>query len=593
MHSARRFETRFWGPIEAVDAFGMNTVIAAAIRLSDDARIVSPEPRSIMLVSLCDNLSCYECLGPISSNPVAAQKLLPLLIHVLREERNWVQAANAFGLFLVSTGFGHALQHPLLPTWHDDNWAEVEQDTRTANEHRRIIRSWLAPALRADAALSAAFFNALFDRINWIITELISVVEEINGLGDQQRDSSLQRRCIATADLCLVLLRLQELACATFPEQILGRGKALNATRLAEILAFGLRQFTPGGKIDQGIKKRGSRPTRDRVSDRKIRTTLSIELLSAYLGAIYSLQMDEDEARVAALPSTPLLAHRSLVPALIQQQVTGEVVEKASEAVEKHLDADTTTATAALTGKFKDISESEFRRVLPRYRQYEVLPEDQHAVLTRVTDALSVAAAHYNDGVGDDGGGGGGADGAAEDEPPHEFLDPIMQTIMEDPIILPHSGILVDRSTIERHLLSSATDPFSREPLALEDLKEDAALKARIDAWLAGDRSAVTLGTSLIAEEGEERKEKEESGAQAAVVVVVDAAADVVVPVEAAAVPAEEVVGMVPVSGSEEVAAMETGEAVGGGDGDDGVGGVVGDEDGGDDGAADPMDMDD
>lgn len=41
------------------------------------------------------------------------------------------------------------------------------------------------------------------------------------------------------------------------------------------------------------------------------------------------------------------------------------------------------------------------------------------------------------------------------------------------------------RSTIERHLLSSATDPFSRAPLSMEQLQPADSVLARIHAWLA------------------------------------------------------------------------------------------------------------
>jgi len=44
------------------------------------------------------------------------------------------------------------------------------------------------------------------------------------------------------------------------------------------------------------------------------------------------------------------------------------------------------------------------------------------------------------------------------------------------------------RGTIERHLLSSATDPFSRAPLSLEQLLPDEALAARIEQWLQQHR---------------------------------------------------------------------------------------------------------
>jgi len=36
---------------------------------------------------------------------------------------------------------------------------------------------------------------------------------------------------------------------------------------------------------------------------------------------------------------------------------------------------------------------------------------------------------------------------------PEDFLDPIMGTLMRDPVLLPTSGKIVDRQTIARHIL--------------------------------------------------------------------------------------------------------------------------------------------
>jgi ubiquitin conjugation factor E4 A len=36
---------------------------------------------------------------------------------------------------------------------------------------------------------------------------------------------------------------------------------------------------------------------------------------------------------------------------------------------------------------------------------------------------------------------------------PDDFIDPIMGDLMRDPVILPSSGKIVDRSTIARHIL--------------------------------------------------------------------------------------------------------------------------------------------
>ena len=70
------------------------------------------------------------------------------------------------------------------------------------------------------------------------------------------------------------------------------------------------------------------------------------------------------------------------------------------------------------------------------------------------------------------------------DDVPDEFLDPIMSTLMTDPVVLP-SGYILDRSTIARHVLSDQTDPFTRQPLSMEMVKEASELKAKIDEFVS------------------------------------------------------------------------------------------------------------
>jgi ubiquitin conjugation factor E4 B len=53
---------------------------------------------------------------------------------------------------------------------------------------------------------------------------------------------------------------------------------------------------------------------------------------------------------------------------------------------------------------------------------------------------------------------------------PDEFRDPLMDTLMVDPVRLPTSGNVMDRSVILRHLLNSQTDPFNRQPLSEDKL---------------------------------------------------------------------------------------------------------------------------
>lgn len=70
----------------------------------------------------------------------------------------------------------------------------------------------------------------------------------------------------------------------------------------------------------------------------------------------------------------------------------------------------------------------------------------------------------------------------ADGEAPDHFLDPLLCTIMVDPVRLP-MGTVIDRSTIEQHLLNDPMDPFSRQPLTVDQLVPEVALKEEIEAW--------------------------------------------------------------------------------------------------------------
>ncbi|KAL1722762.1 ubiquitin elongating factor core-domain-containing protein [Schizophyllum commune] len=74
-------------------------------------------------------------------------------------------------------------------------------------------------------------------------------------------------------------------------------------------------------------------------------------------------------------------------------------------------------------------------------------------------------------------------------EVPDEFLDPLMYTVMRDPVMLPSSRTIIDRPTIKSHLLSDSKDPFNRMPLTIEDVIEQPELKARIENFLSERRN--------------------------------------------------------------------------------------------------------
>jgi ubiquitin conjugation factor E4 B len=85
---------------------------------------------------------------------------------------------------------------------------------------------------------------------------------------------------------------------------------------------------------------------------------------------------------------------------------------------------------------------------------------------------------------------------ANTEDAPDEFMDPIMSELMRDPVLLPTSGNVMDRTSIMRHLLSDNTDPFNRKRLTPDMLVPQVELKAQIDEFLARKRLELTSNSA-------------------------------------------------------------------------------------------------
>ncbi|XP_003366139.1 ubiquitin conjugation factor E4 B [Trichinella spiralis] len=81
---------------------------------------------------------------------------------------------------------------------------------------------------------------------------------------------------------------------------------------------------------------------------------------------------------------------------------------------------------------------------------------------------------------------------------PEEFTDPLMGTIMRNPVLLP-SGNITDVSSIRRHLLNKPTDPFTRQQLDESMLIPATELKNKIDAWIAEKLKESKSSSSSVA----------------------------------------------------------------------------------------------
>ena len=73
-----------------------------------------------------------------------------------------------------------------------------------------------------------------------------------------------------------------------------------------------------------------------------------------------------------------------------------------------------------------------------------------------------------------------------------------MATLMNDPVILPSSKNVIDRSTIQSHLLSDSHDPFNRVPLKIEDVVSDTELLEKINAFKAEKKAKRVEQTNVM-----------------------------------------------------------------------------------------------
>ncbi|KAJ0124691.1 ubiquitin elongating factor core [Diaporthe amygdali] len=78
---------------------------------------------------------------------------------------------------------------------------------------------------------------------------------------------------------------------------------------------------------------------------------------------------------------------------------------------------------------------------------------------------------------------------------PSEFEDPLIGDLMKDPVILPSQNV-VDRSTIIQHLLSDEKDPFTRQPMTIDDVVPADDLRQQIEAWKAERLAAAKAKTT-------------------------------------------------------------------------------------------------
>jgi ubiquitin conjugation factor E4 B len=124
-----------------------------------------------------------------------------------------------------------------------------------------------------------------------------------------------------------------------------------------------------------------------------------------------------------------------------------------------------------------DCKPSDLRSAVSKCHKYNLLTGESMNAFDALPDAVEKALENV------------AAEEAMLGDIPEEFTDPIMQTLMRDPVTLP-SGNIVDRATIRQHLLNDPHDPFNRASMTIDDIQSASELKAKVDAWIESKRAA-------------------------------------------------------------------------------------------------------
>ena len=291
--------------------------------------------------------------------------------------------------------------------------------------------------------------NRLFTIMNWTATEFTVAMKEI-----QEREESLvrglpptssdltqqQRKCSIMFELSVNLLRLLEFVVRELPASFLGAesSSVVNVDRLLETMSFVLQHTTvgPDSVLFERIVVGAQHLTvLEKVSRFAILAPVTGILTNLFVAAQERLEEKKSDLndfveRVASsridVACLEYLAHF----------VTGEVSSKPDLPSQQRL------------GNFQDF--------------LSALKEVQTEREARVeVDDLEI---------------------------PEKFLDPITYNLMRDPVALP-SKVVVDRSTIVRHLQTDQTDPFSRAELTMEMVEPEEALRGEIEEWMSQQKT--------------------------------------------------------------------------------------------------------
>jgi hypothetical protein len=420
------------------------TTDTMAVLLSEllcDNKLVSPYMHDVVLQSVANLINNRVSLTVVQRNAAVVERLVPNLMRLYTQE-NWLPMTP---IFMRIIGRNPTVKKALLQT--GDSNAALSMDCPLCRCITRLC------VQRSSAA--SAFINYLFSAMDWSATEVTVGLRDLSQ-GSRASSFTLRRRLVALFVLAVSTCDLLCYVIATVPMIFLS-GPPVLASRLAEMVAF----LTVNAPVDP------SKATYQLLADvvaalgrQHICHPLMLAAhVASILGSCWEFERGPPDVYGARVAEARALVGPDAVPESPSNSVIGLIVGMEAACPTSALEALVRAPFARA-----ELAEPELEALQAKIAHLEDLVEECkiRRAIARPTESAC----------------------------PQDFSDPIMMVPMSDPVRLPESGVIVDRVTIERHLLSNSMDPYSRTPLDIKDVVAQPELKARIEAWQAGQGSS-------------------------------------------------------------------------------------------------------
>ncbi|KAG1678277.1 hypothetical protein FOA52_013898 [Chlamydomonas sp. UWO 241] len=497
MLSAYRGVEAPFAPPAALRAHGLDELLAFVGRVLNDERIRSPDTKEQLLAAATGALESPDMSAVVEANGPVASALVSSAVAMF-DSKLWHPVSSLLAQVTRGSGLGaRCVGRPQLVA----------------------CQALLTEALQPGSSLFKGFCDRLFNTLNWAVTEGTSTVATLHearrpaaaqpsGRRPAQVDEQqLTRKAVLMLDLTKSLLRLLEFMAQQLPSGFLGRASSLNLTRTLELVPFVLGHFAGGAdarrlnELLEASRANAGPQAMLRVGvDRTSYTVIHVDK---------PLFEKVNKAEILVpLVGTLLALWRAGQACSVSDDGGGDDDDDAGPPLPpvSFIDAMADVADARVQTQLKWLSTGlDWEASLPGadglaegLREYRALVDE----VIELRGGPAADAATAGDDASTPGKGGDGAPGSLSTSPstggglgslavsvggemPEEFLDPITTAVMTDPVLLPDSGITVDRSTAERHLATSTTDPFSRTELTLEMVRPNIELRAKIRAYMA------------------------------------------------------------------------------------------------------------